>query len=122
MRDAFPVSGIQSVQNLARIFDGLFQWKRTSQRSPIDELHHEVVRTDIIEMANVGMVERTNYARFLSEALTELAGADLDRHLAVEAHIRGAVDFAHTAFAEQRGDFVRPEFLADTDRHRTGGL
>ena len=92
--------GIQCVQHLSRIFNGLFQWKRTSKRSSVDQLHDEVVGTDIIEMTNVRVVQRSDDARFLSEPLAKLAGADFDRDRAVEACIRGAVDGAHTSFAE----------------------
>src|SRR5206468_9097112 len=32
------------------------------------------------------------------------------------------IDFAHSAFAEQRRDLVRTELLSDRDRHRAGEL
>jgi hypothetical protein len=53
---------------------------------------------------------------FLSEALAEPLGADLDRHLAVETRIRGAVDFAHTAGGHERFNPVRAQGLAGLER------
>jgi hypothetical protein len=44
---------------------------------------------------------------FLSKALAEPAGADLDRHLAIEPRVGGAIDFAHAAGGQERFDPVR---------------
>src|SRR5215467_14912640 len=117
MRDAFPVRGIQCVQHLSGIFDGLFQRKRTSQRSAVDELHDEIVGTDIIEMANVRMVQRSNDARFLSEALAKLAGANLDCDRTAEPCVGRAVDFTHTARSDERLDPVWAQALAGLERN-----
>src|SRR5262249_38967271 len=118
MGDAFPMRSIQGVENLARILHDLFQRKRTFQRGSFDELHDEVVGAYIIEMANVRMIKRGNNLRFLGEALTKPARANLNRYIAVQARISGPVDFAHTAFAEQCRNFVRPELLPDPDTHK----
>src|SRR5262249_46590587 len=67
MRDAFPVRGV---------LGGFFQWKRTSQRSALDHLHHQVIGTNIVEMANVRMVERSDDVSLSCEAFTEPCGAD----------------------------------------------
>src|SRR5262249_55136962 len=78
MRDAFPVRGIQRVQDLPCVFGSFFQRKWTSQRSAFDHLHHQVIGTDIVEMANMGMVEGSDDVRLSREAFTEPSDADFD--------------------------------------------
>ena len=36
-------------------------------------------------------------------------GQDLERDLASERHVTRAVDLAHSAFAQRRDDFIRPD-------------
>src|SRR5215469_15924429 len=109
MRDAFPMCGIQSIEDLSRVFHSLFHGKRSSHRSSLNELHDQVVGADIVKMANVRMVEGSDYLRFLSESFTERTGTDLDRHLAVKPRICSAVDFAHPARGNERLDAVRTQ-------------
>ena len=42
---------------------------------------------------------------------------DLDGDVAPQARIVGAIHFAHSAGADGREDFVRPEFVANRKRH-----
>ena len=57
--------------------------------------------------------------------LGERCRQDLDRHLALELGVGGAIDLAHAALAELGGDLVGAEALADhrwrrgRQRHRT---
>jgi hypothetical protein len=43
------------------------------ERLALDILHHQVIRTNIVQRADVGMVERGDGARFAVKAVVELA-------------------------------------------------
>ena len=69
---------------------------------------------DPVDGADVGMIERGEHPGLALEAGQPLRIAheerrqDLDRHVAPEPGVVGAVDLAHPAFAEQRPDLIRP--------------
>jgi hypothetical protein len=44
------------------VFHGFLDRDRRSDRLPVDVLHHEVIRPDIIQRADVGMIQRGNRA------------------------------------------------------------
>src|SRR5262249_25503418 len=48
-------------------------------------------------------------------------GQELDRHIALQFCVSCSIDFSHSAFAEQSGDFVRAELLSDLDGHHFYG-
>jgi hypothetical protein len=60
MGDPFAMGGVQSIQDLARIFHGLFYRKRPSQPAALDEFHHQGIMTHIVQMADMRMVERSD--------------------------------------------------------------
>jgi len=74
-------------------------------------------------MANVGMVQRRNGARFALHALLEfrrrrkMGSENLDRDGAIEACVLGAIDFAHSTRTERRLDFVGAESRAGGQSH-----
>jgi hypothetical protein len=69
------------------------------------------------------MVQRRQRFRFALEPREPLGirreylRQDLDRDLAVEPGVTGAVDLAHPTGTEQREDFVRAEATARFERH-----
>jgi hypothetical protein len=87
------------------------------ERLAIDQLHGEkgqaVVFADLVDRADVGMIDRGRRA-----GLPQQAGAgrvvirvsraqDFDRHVTTEFVVVGAIHVAHAAGAEQRSDPVR---------------
>ena len=82
------------------------------QRLAFEMLHHEVVRcrraADVVDAADVGMVERGDGARLALEAcpqvriVSDVARQDLDRDRAIEARVARLVDLAHAAGADGR--------------------
>jgi hypothetical protein len=76
-----------------------------------------------VDAGDVGVVERGERLGFALEApqpllvVRELVGQDLDRHLALEPRVLGAVDLAHSAGAEGAEDLVEGEGLAGGERH-----
>jgi hypothetical protein len=70
------------------------------------------LRADIVERADVGMIEAGDGFGFALEAgfqggvVGEVGGEDFDGDFAAEAGVAGAIDFAHAACADGGKDFV----------------
>ena len=86
------------------------------QRRPLDQLHHQVVGTDIVNVADVGVIQRGDRANLALEAFAEPLGGNLDGHLAPHARIAGAIHLSHAARADERQDLVG----AQTSARQTG--
>ena len=94
---------------------------------PGDELHGDEARApdlvDAVDVREVRMVQRRQRLRLALEApqqlvgVGQLLGQDLDRYLALEARVPGAVDLAHPPGAEWAEDLVMDEGLSGGERH-----
>jgi hypothetical protein len=82
-----------------------------------DEEVDGVFAADVVEGADVGMVEAGDGSCFAFEALGEAALAYLDGNGSVQPSVAGFVDFAHAACAERGDDFVRPQTRFCCDGH-----
>jgi hypothetical protein len=97
------------------------------QRFAFQQLADDVVLiafvADVVDRDDVRMVEHPRRARFLSRSgaalrvVREIAGEDLDRDVASEARVDGAIHLAHAARADLCGDPVRTELRAGNE-HR----
>ena len=116
MDDPLSMGLVERFGHLDRVAQRLVERKSTffqplRQRFALDVLHDEVVDTvllaDVIECANVRMVQARDRAGFTLEALTELdvigevLGKHLDRHDAIESGVFCLVDLTHTARSER---------------------
>ena len=109
MGNRLPVRRIQRLQNLLRILDGLVQGQRPFQRRAFDVLHYQVVRTNVVKLADQRMIQRRHCARFLLETLGEFCVGNLDGDDTVQASVAGFVHLAHAASPDRRDDFVRTQ-------------
>ncbi len=86
------------------------------------ELHHQVIgavlRADVIEMADVRMVQRGNGPRLALHTLLQfrrrgkMRSENFNRHHAIQAGVHRTVNFPHSACAQRRLDFIGAEFRA----------
>ena len=96
-------------------------------RLSFEQLHDQVVgsvlRTNVIELANVGMVQGRDRTRLPLQPLLQfrrrrkMGSQNLDGDLPVEASVPRPIDFAHAARAQCRLDFVGSEFGARGEGH-----
>src|SRR5579862_1790594 len=112
MNDAFGVGGVERVGN----FDGQREngldlhgtpGDAALQRHTVEKLHGDegmaVLLTDVVNGADVGMIQRGGGLRFALEAgerlgvPREFVGKELEGHEATEAGVLGLVDHAHSA-------------------------
>src|ERR1700694_5114678 len=99
MRDALAMRGIQRLQNLPGVFDSFLQRKRTLQRRSFDELHNQVIRSDIVKLADVRIIQSRDRTRLGLEPLRELLLRDLDRDDAIKPRVAGFIELAHAPSA-----------------------
>src|ERR1700733_10929783 len=69
------------------IGQGLRQRRWSLERSTLDVLHYKVVRPDIMQRANVGMIQGGYGVRFSLEAFGELFIRNLDRDNAIQPRV-----------------------------------
>ena len=117
MGDALSMRGIESIENLAGVFDGLLQRKRTIQRRALNKLHYQIIGADIVELADVRMIQRGHRARFALEPFRKLLAGNLDGDRAVEARVARLVHFPHAARANEREDLIGTELRAGREGH-----
>src|SRR5205085_2851065 len=75
----------------------------------LDQLHHQVVGTNIVNVADIRMIQRRDGMDFALEPIAEALSGSLDSHFAPHPWIAGAVHLAHAARAQRRQDLIRAE-------------
>ena len=120
--------GFESVGDLLRNAERFIEWNRTflnalGQRRALDVLHDEVIRANVVESTDIGMIQRCNRARLALEPIGELQRRYFNGDIAPELRIARSPDFTHTAFADGRDNFLRAEFCAGSQVHgKVGSL
>ena len=130
--DPLVVSGGKAAGDLQRVVEGLADRKRSALEADLqgvafeqlrDDVGGAVVRADIVDGEDVRVVQGAGGAGLLLEAaellgIGDLLGENLDRDLALQAGVTGAVDLTHRPRGEQPHDLVRAESRAGLERHR----
>ena len=104
VKNAAFMRGVQCVGNLARQPHRFVSRNRTAERFPLEILEDEVVGSDVVDLANVWMVDCGDGARFTLKPAHIVSDHPLDRDSAIQAFIVRLVDLAHTSRADQRLD------------------
>ena len=68
-------------------------WRREGRA--LHQFHHQVIRTNVIERADVGMIQHRHGVRLAFEPLAKLLRGYLDGDLAVETSVAGFPHLAH---------------------------
>lgn len=89
---------------------------RSNQIRPVSEA---IIVADVIELADVGVVEGGDGLGFALKTVGELLFGGLDGDVAVEPRITGSPHFAHASLADGGDDLVGAEVLAGRNRHRS---
>ena len=125
--DALAMRGVERVGDVLAVAQHLVQRDRAArdprlQRLALQQLHHHEllagVLADVVQRADVRMIERRDGARLAEEALhrlrlaTRFLGQELDRDLAAQPQVLGGVDHAHAAAAERLLDSIVRDLLS----------
>jgi len=116
-------------RNLERLVDRDASVREAlGERRPLDQLHHEArgaaAALEAVNVPDVRVTQRGERLRFLLEARhsvrigREGGRQHLDRDVAPQSGIAGAIYLAHAAGANQTGDLIRSEPRTGRDRHR----
>ena len=117
MHDAFAVRGVQRVRRLNGVAQRLLKWQRALERLAVNQFHDEVIGPDIVQRANMWMVQRGDGVRFAFEPLGKLFGGNLDGDGAVETRVARLIHFSHTSCAEGREDLIGSQTSPSRERH-----
>jgi hypothetical protein len=109
MDDPRGVSRGQSVGDLHSDVNQLADRSRRRHRRTVDEFHDQVIRSDVIQVTHVRVVQRRNASRFTLESAAKVLRDELDGDWPVETRVARLVDLAHAARADERNDFVGAE-------------
>ncbi len=135
MDDPALVRRVQRVGDLTGDIESVFQRNRTTRDAirqcvPVDEFEHQraeaVALLESVDGRDVRMVERGQQPRLALEAGEpvrigrEEARQDLDRDVAPELRVAGAVHLAHPARTNGGLNFVRTEASTGWQGHREG--
>src|SRR5207245_4740767 len=110
--DPLAVSLVQRVSNLDGVAQHLLKWQRAflqpfCQRLAFHVFHHQIVGSavlaDVVERADVRMIQAGNSLSFALETLAqfgsagEVIGQNLDSYYAIETSIFCAINLTHSA-------------------------
>ena len=112
MNDVPVVGRLDAVDQLPDDGHRLVELERPLQRLALDVLHDQVVRADIVKLADVGVIQRRDGSGLAFKALAELFFAELDGDDAAQARVASLVHLTHAARADGRDGLVRAEALA----------
>ena len=130
--DPFLVRRRQALGDLPRALDRLARRKpaarelrpqRLALEKLLDDVGSALVRADVVDRGDVGVIEDARGLGLLLEAaqavgvLREGRRQDLDRDLAPEPRVLRPVDLPHPARADRREDLVRAQLRAGRERH-----
>jgi hypothetical protein len=104
--DALAVCGIECITNLCGILERLMMGQGAAQRHAFDIFHYQIVRPDIMQGTDVGMVQGGDRVRFALEAIGELLVGKFDGDDAIQSRVASFVDFSRTASALGGDDLI----------------
>src|SRR6476646_5543463 len=108
---------VERIQNLPGQRERLLQRQRSGQRLALDVLHDQVIRPNVVQRADMGMIQRRNRMRLALEPLAETVTACLDSNDAAQARVARLPNLPHPTLAQWREDFVRPKSVTRAKRH-----
>jgi|SRR5579864_4561549 len=117
MRDVVLICRLERIADLRGVGQRSIERERALERSPLDKLHDQIVRADVVNLANAGMFQRCNCLGFALEALTELQLGNLDGDEAIQTRVAGLVHLTHATRADGRKNFKWAELVAYREGH-----
>src|SRR5260370_28716297 len=100
MHNALLVRGFERLRNLTSIIQRCLNWKRAGEILALNQFNHQEVWPDVVEVADIGVVERRNHSRFPFETHAELCHADLDCEDALQASVTCLIHLTHATITD----------------------
>ena|SRR5450631_282627 len=83
----------------------------------LDVLHDQVIRADIVQDTDVGMIPCGDGFGFPLETFGEVFLRNLDRDVTTDTGIARLPHLSHATFSDWRDAFICAEFVAGGERH-----
>ena len=120
MDDAFGVGRFERAHDLQRDTGRLGWVHRAGEGRAIDELHHQVIAADVVQRADVRVVEAGNRSCLTLDGCAGHA-KPFDGDDPVEPGVTGLPDVSHTAGADGADEHVRADLASRLpDAHDIG--
>src|SRR6516164_5246404 len=119
MQNAARVRLLKSARHLYRQPHRFLHGQRTLDGFPVDKLHYQVIRSDVVERADMWMIQRGDGPRFLLESGAAFVLEFLYRDYSIQARIASLADLAHAACTNGRENLIGAEFVACSKGHRS---
>ena len=123
MQDSTTVRCLDRAGDLPGDTNNGVDWHRSVERRTVHVLEHEIRRTDVENLTDVWVIQRSNGARFLLEAAHSIGigreglRQDFDRDIAIQTRITCAIHLAHATRTERRDDFIGTQASARAQGH-----
>src|SRR5258708_35961552 len=109
MAGGFGGGGLERLQNLSGVQQCASQRQGPAQRLALHELHHQEIRTDVVQSRDVRVVQRGYGAGFVREAIAELSMGNLQGDDPVQPGVAGLEDLTHSARSDRGAHLVWTE-------------
>jgi hypothetical protein len=111
------VRGFDPVNQLLNDRKRVIEVQWAAQVMAFHILHHQIVRPNIVQMADIWMIQRSDCLGFALKALRKLRGGNFDRNIAIQAWIARPIYLTHATCADKRKDLVGPQASSGRQRH-----
>ncbi len=112
MENPLGMRGFQSSGDLQSRSHGVGFGHGPLEGRAFDILEHQIIRADVVNLADVRMVERRDGSGFLLETRAMVTFQPFDGDVTIQTRVSGSIDFAHAARANRRKNLIRAEFIA----------
>src|ERR1700722_7032602 len=112
MDESSAMRQLESVRDLSSNAQRVGQRQRSCERPAFDVLQHQVIRPDVVDLANMRMIQRGDCTRFLLEPGSVVALQLLNGDDATKTCVACLPHFTHATGTEGREDFVGPQTIS----------
>ena len=103
---------LESIRDLSSNAQCVGERQGSCERPAFDVLQHQVIRPDVVDLANMRMIQRRDCTRFLLESGSVLTLQLLYGDDATKTCVTCLPHFTHATGTEGREDFVRPKTIS----------
>ena len=109
--------GSKALGHLYRDVEELARGIRSRHRRAFHKLHDKIIRTNVVKLADIWVIQRRDGTGLTRKTVAELGGGSLNRNYVVQSCIARLPHLPHPPRAEKLKNFVGAEFVAGRNRH-----
>ena len=117
MQDAPRMRCLQRRRDLQCHVHGLRMRQRPARRLPFEVFQHEVIGADVIDLANMRVIQSGNRASFQLKTMSVFPVHALDGDDAIQPRVPRLPHLSHPARANAREDLIRTDAISLRQGH-----